>query len=178
MGNSKKARKFQVTIIGSSDSTDEQYKTAYEIASYIAKKGWVLINGGRTGVMEASSKGVYENNGISVAILPYDSIDSGNRYSTISIPTTIGFARNCITVASADCVVIVGGKSGTLCELTFAWQYNKKIISCAWIEGVSKDYAGKKLDDKREDPILKADNLNGVFKLLEIEYMNFKKNNI
>ncbi len=170
---SKKARKFQVSIIGSSDATQIQYNAAYDLASYIAKKGWILINGGRTGVMEASAKAAFENNGICVAILPSDSLDSGNIYSTIVIPTTIGYARNCITVSSADVVVVVGGKSGTLCELTYAWQYGKTIIAAAWIDGVSKDYAGKLLDDKRDMPIIKAENLNEIFDLLDNEYKKF-----
>lgn len=168
-----KIRKFQVTIIGSSDANEIECKTAFELGYYIAKKGWVLINGGRTGVMEASSKGSYEAGGISIGILPGDYIDGGNSYSTISIPTTIGFARNCITVASADVVIVVGGKTGSLCELTYAWQYGKKIIACSWIEGVSKEYAGKILDNKQSKPILKADNLEQVFNFLEIEYKNF-----
>lgn len=169
----KKIRKFQVTLIGSSEASDVEKDIAYKIGYFIGKNGWVLINGGRSGVMEASSKGAYDANGLSVGILPDMYIDGGNIYSTISIPTTIGFARNCITVAAADVVVVVGGKSGTLCELTYAWQYDKSIICCSWIDGVSKEYAGKLMDYKRSKPIIKADNLDDIFEFLNKEYENF-----
>mgnify|MGYP001203914434 CR=1 FL=1 len=170
----KNARKFQVTVIGSNEASSIEYDTAYKVGSFIAKNGWILINGGRSGVMEASSKGANDSGGIAVAILPDSFLDEANIYSSIVIPTTIGFARNCITVASADVVVVIGGKSGTLSELTFAWQYNKPIIACGWIDGISKDYAGKILDDKRNKPILKADNLQMLFNLIEEENKKFK----
>lgn len=169
----KRIRKFQVTVIGSSDASDIEYDVAYKIGYFIGKNGWVLINGGRSGVMEASSKGAYDANGINVGILPDVYIDAGNSYLTISIPTSIGFARNCITVAAADVVVVVGGKSGTLCELTYAWQYNKDIICCSWIDGVSKDYAGKFVDDKRIKPLIKAEKIEEVYDFLTKEYENF-----
>jgi uncharacterized protein (TIGR00725 family) len=168
----KRLRKFQVTIIGSSDASKSEYDTAYQLGYFIGKNNWILINGGRTGVMEASSKGAYDANGICVAILPGDFIDSGNIYSTISIPTTIGYARNCITVASADVVVVVGGKSGTLCELTYAWQYNKPIICCSWIDGVSKNYAAVCIDDKRDQPTIKSEKIEDVYDLLTKIYRN------
>jgi len=163
-------RKFQVCVIGSSDATYEQYSTAYEIGKYAGTKGWVLINGGRGGVMEASSKGAEESSGVAVSIFPFDDIDKANAYTTISIATTIGYARNCITVASGDCVVIVGGKSGTLCELTFAWQMGKTIFSCSWVEGVSMNYADKKLDDKREDRVIAVHDLTELFEKLDNFY--------
>ncbi|MCR4421372.1 MAG: TIGR00725 family protein [Spirochaetales bacterium] len=169
----KRVRKFQVTIIGSSEASHLEYDTAYKLGYFIGKNNWVLINGGRTGVMEASSKGAYDAKGICVAILPGELIDSGNIYSTISIPTTIGYARNCITVASGDVIVIVGGKSGTLCELTYAWQYNKPIICCSWIDGVSKDYAGVFVDDKRSVPTIKSEKIEDVYDLLIRMYENF-----
>lgn len=171
----KRFRKFQVTIIGSSEASDIEYDIAYKIGSFIAKRGWILINGGRTGVMEASSKGCHESNGISVALLPFDSFEGSNKYATIVIPTTIGYARNCITVASADCVIVVGGKSGTLCELTYAWQYGKTIIACSWIDGVSKDYAGKILDDKRLEPICKAENIEKLYYLIDEQFQKYIK---
>ncbi|MFN3411992.1 MAG: TIGR00725 family protein [Exilispira sp.] len=173
----KRARKFQVSIIGSSNATKVENDLSYDLGCFIGGKGWVLINGGRTGVMEASSRGCYDANGISVAILPFDSIDAVNIYSTISIATTIGYARNCITVASADVVVVVGGKSGTLCELTYAWQYNKPIICCSWIDGVSKNFAGICIDDKRVEPTIRAENIDEVYSLLNNFYKNFIKLN-
>ncbi|HOJ28319.1 MAG TPA: hypothetical protein PL059_04540, partial [Spirochaetota bacterium] len=67
-------KKTQIVIIGSADDT-EHYDTAYAIGSFVAKNGWVLITGGRTGVMEAASKGAHDHGGIVVGILPFDRFD-------------------------------------------------------------------------------------------------------
>ena len=44
---------------GSASATDIQ--SAYQLGAFIAKQGWILLNGGRnTGIMEASAKGAKE----------------------------------------------------------------------------------------------------------------------
>jgi len=148
MGNKTGYRKFQVCLLGSSRADPVLGEQAYAIGRFIGEKGWILLNGGRIGVMEYSSKGCAEAGGISVGILPYDEIDRANPYTAVSIPTGIGWARNSITAIAGDVIILLGGESGTLCELTYAWQAKKKILACSWVEGVSKQFAGKKLDSK------------------------------
>jgi len=163
----KSIRKFQVSIIGSSVCNEIIKSEAYKIGHLIGKKGFVLINGGRTGVMEASEKGCIDANGVVIGIIPDPFFDNHNDYCSIVIPTGIGFARNIITALAGDIILVVGGESGTLCELSYAWAYKKDIICCSWIEGVSKEYAGKKLDNKFVD-----DQNYKVISALNIEHLN------
>ncbi len=160
-------RKVQITLIGDSDELEENNKTAYEIGAFIASKGWILITGGREGVMSASFKGAVKNGGITVSILPGQDINEGSPNSTVTIATGIGYARNSMNVLSADVVIVVGGASGTLSEIAFAWAYNKPIIACEFTEGWSRKLANRPIDNRRNDVILGVKNLEELKKCLE-----------
>ncbi len=155
-------RKKQVVLIGDSMAGEDKLKTAYEIGKFVAENGWVLITGGRGGVMDSASRGAKECGGLVVAILPSSSFYESTPYADVVIPTGIGFARNYVNVLSGDVVVAVGGGSGTLSEIAYAWQFGKPIIACAFVDGWSKKLAGTKIDEKRNDKILEAKNIEDV----------------
>lgn len=119
----------QIVVIGSSKATKEEEKLAYEIGCEIGKAGYILVCGGREGVMEAACKGAKENNGITIGILPEENLKSANDYLDIIIPTGIGFARNYIVQNSGSAIIMIGGSFGTLSELAYALQYGKKVIA-------------------------------------------------
>jgi uncharacterized protein (TIGR00725 family) len=160
-------RKKQVVLIGDNGHFPEKNDIAYEIGKYIARNQWVLITGGRGGVMEAACRGAAEENGITVSIVPSDNFNEANPYSTIVIPTGIGFARNYTNALSADVIVAVGGGSGTLCEMSYGWQYQKPMIACSFVEGYSREFAGRKMDYRNQQPVLKAESLEDVLRLLD-----------
>ncbi len=160
-------RKKQVVLIGDSGEFPDKNEAAYKIGKFVAENGWVLLSGGRTGVMNAASKGAFEANGISVAITPFDNFEGATEYASIVIPSGIGYARNYTNVLAGDVIVSIGGGGGTLCELTYAWQFEKPIIACSFAEGWSKEMAGKNVDYKRNDPIYEAKTLEDVFSKLK-----------
>jgi len=131
---------MNIAIIGGSKVSKKNYRIAYELGVYIAREGWILVSGGRTGVMEASCKGARENGGITIGILPsYDGKDA-NAYVGVKIPTGIGYARNVLVVRAADVVVAVSGRYGTLSEIAFAFNEGKTVLGInTWnIKGVHK----------------------------------------
>ncbi len=156
----------QVVVIGSGDE-DEHAKEAYEIGEHIAKKGWVLISGGRGGVMEAASRGAGEAGGIVIGILPDHSSNSANKYCNIVIPTGMGYSRNLINVLSGDAIVSIAGKSGTLSELAYAWQFGKPVILCRFTGGWSEKLSYSPLDDRMGANFYSADSIEDVFKYLD-----------
>jgi uncharacterized protein (TIGR00725 family) len=156
-------RKKQVLVIGDSGFFPEKNAIAYEVGKFIAQNGWVLITGGRDGVMDAATKGSSDAGGVSVAITPFDNLDDATPYASIVVSTGIGFARNYINVLSSDVVVVIGGGAGTLSEIAYAWQFNKPIIACSFVEGWSRELAGKSVDYRPRDPIINASSLEEVF---------------
>jgi uncharacterized protein (TIGR00725 family) len=156
----------QVVVIGSSD--EEKYTDeAYQIGLHIAKKGWVLISGGRGGIMQAASRGASDGKGISIGILPGYTKDEANKYCNIIIPSGIGYARNLTNVLSGDVIVSIGGKSGTLSELAYAWQFGKPVILCRFSGGWSKKLSESPIDDRKGSEMYIADSVNEVFGYLD-----------
>ncbi len=120
----------QVAVIGSSAAKpeEEEYKIAYELGKEIAKRGLVVVCGGRSGVMEAVCKGAKEAKGLTVGILPSYEGEEANPYVDIKIRTGMNWNRNPLVVASGDVVIAIGGNWGTLSEIAYALILGKPII--------------------------------------------------
>jgi uncharacterized protein (TIGR00725 family) len=148
---------MQIGVVGNDTrATPQALKTAYEVGKEIGKRKHILICGGRGGVMERASKGAEEEGGITVGILPSADGSDANPHLTVKIKTGMGFGRNTIVALSSDVLIVIGGGSGTLCELAYAWQAGKPIIAMKGTGGYADEYAGKRVDDKRKDSILCA----------------------
>jgi uncharacterized protein (TIGR00725 family) len=120
-----------ISICGS-DLDDEKLSdyalnVAEQVGRIAAKLGFVLLCGGRGGIMEAACKGAKQEHGITIGILPY-SKEEANKYIDIAIPTTIGNIRNFLVANSGDVVIAIGGRWGTLNEISFSMIYNKPLI--------------------------------------------------
>jgi uncharacterized protein (TIGR00725 family) len=164
-----KYRKIQVGVIGDSSSTEEQKNIAFRLGRQLAKKGVAVICGGRSGIMKAVSKGVSEEGGLVIGILPSDDGRDANEYLTLNIPTNMGFSRNFIVPMASDVVIVLGGKVGTLNEMSFAWMWGKPIISLVY-DSFDPDswgikLAGKKLDNRRTDQVHKAESVDEAIDL-------------
>lgn len=116
-------------VIGTSDGSERELESATEVGRLAAKKGWIVVCGGLCGVMEAASRGAYEEDGIVVGVLPGSSIDDANKYVTIPIATNMGHARNIIIAHTADALIAVGGGLGTLSEISIARKLGKPVFS-------------------------------------------------
>jgi uncharacterized protein (TIGR00725 family) len=155
-------RKFQVVVIGDAMADMARYRFAERLGQYLGKKGYAVITGGRSGIMEAVSKGAFEAGGITVGIIPGNDFSQANSWCSVVIPTGLGHARNSITALTADVIISIGGKAGTLTELGFGWIFNKPIISVSQFGGWSADLSGKRIDDRRPDKIISVDSLKAL----------------
>ena len=129
-----------IGIIGDSEASEEEYKFAYILGAELAKRGFVIISGGRTGVMEAVSKGAKSAGGLTLAILPSADKSEANPYIYIKLSTGIGFARNYVIVNSSDLLIAIGYGYGTLSEIAFALNEGKRVYGIdTWdIKGIIK----------------------------------------
>jgi hypothetical protein len=154
----------QITVIGSGDNNSHS-STAYEIGRYIAKNGWVLISGGKGGIMEAAAKGVYDGNGIAIGIIPDSDSGGANKYCSIVIPTGVGNARNMINILSGDAVIALCGGWGTLSEIAYSQIFEKPLILCEFTEGWGEILSGH-CTNKFNKNIHIAEKLEDVFRIL------------
>lgn len=117
-----------ISVIGGAQVSPQSYQLAVELGREIAKRNFVLITGGRTGVMEAVSKGLHEEGGLSIGILPGEFKQEANKFINIAIPTGLGEARNIIVVRAGDGVIAMEGGWGTISELAFARILQKPVV--------------------------------------------------
>jgi uncharacterized protein (TIGR00725 family) len=117
-----------VAIIGSASADAEIAALAEEVGREIARRGAILVCGGRGGVMEAACRGAKAAGGTTVGILPGTDRREANAYVDIPVVTGIGEARNAIVVRSADAVIAVSGGYGTLSEIGLALKMGRPVV--------------------------------------------------
>lgn len=139
-------KNLQVAVIGGSEAEKDELEVAYEVGRILGERGCIVICGGRTGIMEAVCKGAYDVGGITVGILMTSTGEDANPYVKIKINTGMGHVRNPLVVASGEFVIAIGGKWGTLSELSYAKIFGKKVVGYKThpIEGIEN------YDDKEE----------------------------
>ncbi len=120
---------FNVSVIGGSHSDQKHYDLAYETGKLLAREKAIVVCGGLTGVMEAIAKGVKEGGGISVGLLPGETVKQGNDFLTVKIPTGIGFARNFLVIRGGEVVIAIDGASGTMSEMYFALSSGRTVLA-------------------------------------------------
>jgi uncharacterized protein (TIGR00725 family) len=101
---------------------------AERVGRAIAEAGAVLLCGGLGGVMEAASRGAARADGLVVGLLPGFAAGDANRWVSIPIVTGMDQARNVILVRSADAVIAVGGRYGTLSEIALALKLGRPVV--------------------------------------------------
>ena len=117
-----------IAVIGASQASASELKTAELVGREIAKAGAALVCGGMGGVMESACKGASQEDGLTIGILPGDNRLSANEFVKIPIVTGIGYARNVAVVKSAQAVIAIGGSYGTLSEIGHALQSGLPVI--------------------------------------------------
>jgi len=129
-----------IAVIGGSTCPNKTIeKLAFQTGIEIARRGHILICGGMSGVMEFACKGAKTVKGsITVGILPGKTKQDANPYVDIPVITAMSHARNAIIVRTADAVIAIDGKYGTLSEIALAKVLDKPVYGIkTWdIEGV------------------------------------------
>jgi uncharacterized protein (TIGR00730 family) len=162
-----------ITIFGSAipPTDDAQYNFAYELGSALAKEGFNICTGGYGGIMEAASKGAYDNAGFvyGVTIDIWDK--DPNSYITVEVREDKLFERITKLIELGDAYVILQGGTGTLLEFAAIWEYANKNLqpekpiichSQMWKEIVEVMNQQIKLENRRTDLVKCADSVEDI----------------
>ncbi|WP_417811596.1 TIGR00725 family protein [Thalassospira alkalitolerans] len=125
----QKVRQVPVAVIGAKDASDQECTDAEALGAALANVGYTLLTGGRTGVMEAASRGAYQAGGLVLGLLPGDEFDTANSYVSVPLATGIGPTRNSVIARSARVLVAVGGGYGTITEMAYGLHYNRPVFA-------------------------------------------------
>lgn len=118
-----------IGVIGAGKCAKKLRDEAYQVGRAVAEGGAILVCGGLKGVMEAAAQGALEAGGLTIGIIPGTDRSEANPYCDVVIPTGIGHARNFLIVQTADVLVALHGKYGTISELAIALKLGKPVVS-------------------------------------------------
>lgn len=129
-----------IGIIGANECDKDTEMLAERIGTLIAQKKHILVCGGLGGVMRAACKGAKKAGGLTIGILPGSSAKEKNQFVDIPIVTAMSHARNAIIIRTAEVLIAVEGRYGTLSEIALARAINRPVIGInTWdIEGIIK----------------------------------------
>jgi len=141
--------KFKICVSGSAvdNCPDGAFKKAYEVGYQIAKQGAILITGATIGIPEWATRGAKKAGGLSIGLSPAST--KREHVNTYRLPTTnmdliiyTGFdysGRNLLLTRSADAVIEICGRVGTLNEFTIAFEDKKPIGILEGTGGISDE---------------------------------------
>ncbi|RLE80245.1 MAG: TIGR00725 family protein [Thermoprotei archaeon] len=139
-----------VTVIGSSGVIPERVRRLAErVGELLAKRGALVVTGGRDGVMEAVCRGAKRTGGTTVGILPGIDRREANEFVDIAIPTGLLHARNAVNVLAGDAVIVIAGGPGTLSEVGLAMAYGKPVVALKGSGGVADLVAGRSIGGRK-----------------------------
>jgi len=118
-----------IAFFGHSDlkPKDKLYQEAFKVARTLAEKGFVIVNGGGPGIMDASTQGAKSVSGETLAVTFYPKSASGfeGRYlkniTDKEIKTGNYIERMFKLLEHGDIYIIFKGGTGTLSEFATAW---------------------------------------------------------
>jgi len=167
-----------ITIFGSSVPVEDesQYKFAYRLGALLAQNGFNICTGGYKGIMEAASKGAYDNGGLVYGVTVDLWNSEPNRYLTIEVREEKLFERIVKLLELGDAYIILQGGTGTLLEFAAVWEFaNKnlqqpKSIIChskMWKEIVDVMNKQMLIENRRTDLISCFDSPEEILKYLK-----------
>ncbi len=128
---------LQIGVIGAGSASDFEKAVAEAVGSEIAGRGHILVCGGLGGVMGAAAKGAKNAGGLTVGILPGESAGDANQYIDVKIVSAMSHARNAIIARSADALIAIGGRHGTLSEIALGLKIGRPVVL---VEGALPDF--------------------------------------
>ena len=137
-----------VSVFGSSriERDGAEYREAYLVGRLLAKRGYVVCNGGYSGAMEAVSRGCKEAGGrtIGVTVRVFDGL-TPNEFIDEEVGTASLLLRLDKLTELGDAYVVLLGGIGTLLETSLVWNlklmhvYPRKpivLLGTAWRETI------------------------------------------
>jgi uncharacterized protein (TIGR00725 family) len=122
-----------VAVIGDGDprgpDAHRLLEWAEEVGQHLARGGATVVTGGLGGVMRAASRGASGAGGETIGILPGTDPADANEFIRTPIATGLGVVRNFVVVTSADAVVAIGGRHGTLSEIGIALRMGRHVVA-------------------------------------------------
>lgn len=121
-----------ITIFGSSKvkEGETEYEFARMLGYELGKAGFIICNGGYSGIMEASARGAKEASAKTIGVTVITFKGSANKWIDEEIRAKDLFERLKILIEKGNGYIVLKGGTGTLVELSLVWELmNKGMIN-------------------------------------------------
>ena len=158
-------KKLQIGIMGSAadlNYSKEAENFARELGKLIAQSGNILVYGAEKEYSSLSTNAAIEATkykGITVGITSGKDKEIWSDFRpTVLIPSGLGLGggREFTLVLSCDCIIAIGGGSGTLTEMAIAYQAGIPIITINQFQGWAKKLSNKYFDNRKRLKCIQA----------------------
>lgn len=159
-------KRLQIGVLGSAGPEEYRYQkpdptmlsAAEAIGRELAKRGCVIVNGGKGGIMTAVCQGARANGGLTVAETSGIARLTANDFVDVEVVTgDLAFRGPSQLVGMSDAVIALGGGAGTLQELCVAYRMAKPIVLLPGYGGWVDRLRGEQwLDERKLVPFRRA----------------------
>jgi len=136
---------------------------AFEIGKLLAQKGAAVIYGAEKDVDSLSTnaaRGAKSKGGLTIGVTYGKGKDIWDKKGLTDIVICSGLerggGRELVLVNSCDAVIVISGGSGTLNEITIAYQLNIPVVALTGTGGWADKLAGTYLDERKRFKIIPA----------------------
>ena len=165
----------------------EEYTRAYDAAKILGEQGFVIVNGGGPGVMEASTKGAASVGGETVSVTFFPKFAPGfegkyvGNVADKELVTNNYVERMFTLMAESDIYLIFKGGTGTVSEFGTAWVLGKLyyghhkpfiLVGSFWRPVVYAMQENLLIDKQEMDVFEIVDDIEGI--LPAIEHLEWK----
>lgn len=142
---------------------EETIEKSEQVGKAIAKSGSILVTGATTGIPFYAARGAKKLDGVSIGFSPASTYQDHvkryqlpTRYMDLIVYTGFGYAgRNLILTRSADAVIVICGRIGTLNEFTVAFEDKKPLGVLVGSGGIADEVKElMEVAHKHECPVL------------------------
>ena len=147
-------RKPQVCILGSAEPGSTAYDLAGEAGALLAAHGITVVSGCGSPATRFAAERAIGAGGLVVSIIPPDEMPSSDWPATVVIPSGMGDARNLLMALAGDACIVIGGRAGTISEVSLAWLHKRPLLPLVGHGGWSDQLPSNPPDERKNSPIL------------------------
>jgi uncharacterized protein (TIGR00725 family) len=147
-------RKPQVCVLGSAEPGSTAYDLAGEAGALMARHGITVVSGCGSPATRFAAERAVGAGGLVLSIIPPDEMPAADWPATIVIPSGIGDARNLLMALAGDACLVIGGRAGTISEVSLAWLHKRPLLPLVGHGGWSNNLPSNPPDERKNSPIL------------------------
>lgn len=152
-------RKPQVCVLGSAEPGSAAYDLAVAAGERLANLGITVVSGCGSPATRYAAERAIAAGGLVVSIIPSGEMPDADWPASVVIPSGMGDARNLLMALAGDACLVIGGRAGTISEVSLAWLHHRPLLPLVGQGGWSDRLPENPPDERQNSPILPWSNV-------------------